>query len=229
MIARDLPAGPTLRGRIRFTDRDDGDFRVDGPLDVLARRRRAVAGGRWTWLRQVHGSTVVAVDEPGAGAGVEADASVTTVPGAVLAVQTADCAPVVLVADGAVAVAHAGWRGLVDGVLAATVDEVRARAPGPISAVIGPCIAPLSYEFGPDELSRVVAVAGSRARASTSEGLPALDLPAAVTSLLRAAGVHRVDDLALDTASPRFWSHRVRHDLGRQATVVWLEPTGPAR
>ena len=52
----------------------------------------------------------VVVDHPGDGAGSSADASMTTVPGAVLAIQTADCAPVVIAGDGVVGVAHAGWR-----------------------------------------------------------------------------------------------------------------------
>ena len=79
----------------------------------------------------MHGARVVTVREAGAGAGDEADAAVTTVTGAVLAVHTADCAPIALVADGGgVAVAHAGWRGLADGVVAAAVDAAADRGRG---------------------------------------------------------------------------------------------------
>ena len=95
----------------------------------------------------MHGARVVTVREGGAGAGEEADAAVTTVTGAVLAVHTADCAPIALVADGGgVAVAHAGWRGLADGVVAAAVDELQIVATGPIRAFVGPLIGPECYE-----------------------------------------------------------------------------------
>jgi len=67
----------------------------------LAERRSAVAAGEWSWLRQVHGAFVVDVEERGGAVGAEADASVTSATGAVLAIQTADCAPVVLASDGA--------------------------------------------------------------------------------------------------------------------------------
>jgi hypothetical protein len=114
-----------------FSGADDGDLAVDVPAAELDRRRTDVMPGPWTWLRQVHGADVVQVEEPGQHAGAHADASVTTMPGAVLAVQTADCAGVLLLGTGpdsvAVAAAHSGWRGLVDGVLGVLqrhVDEV---------------------------------------------------------------------------------------------------------
>ena len=183
-----------------------------------------VADRPWTWLRQVHGATVVEVDEPGEGAGSEADASVTATPGALLAVQTADCAPVVLVNDGAVGLAHAGWRGVVAGVVPAAVAALQSRGTGEVRAVLGPLIRPGHYEFGEPELSEVVASAGPGARSTTNDGRPALDLVAAVTASLAAVGVTRVDDLGLDTAAPDFFSHRCRGDTGRQVTTVCMEP-----
>src|SRR4051794_2945660 len=91
-----------------FTDHRHGDLAVSNAGPVLDGRRAAIRPEPWTWLHQVHGADVVTVSEPGAGAGTDADAAVTTTPGAVLAVHAADCAPVVLVGSGGIGVAHAG-------------------------------------------------------------------------------------------------------------------------
>ncbi len=224
MIERTLAAGPGRIARIRFTDRDDGDFHVDGPAEDLHANRRAVADGEWTWLRQVHGSTVVEVVRPGDRAGAEADGSVTAALGAVLAVQTADCAPIALVNDEAVGMAHAGWRGVVEGVIEATVETVRHHGDSPIRAVIGPLIRPGHYEFDEPELSAVADVAGDSARTVTLDGRPALDLAAAVAAALDRAGVYTIDDLGLDTSDPHYFSHRRRGERGRQCSTVCLEP-----
>lgn len=206
-----------------FTDRGDGDFHVDGPSDELTSLRQRTMTGEWSWLRQVHGDDVVTVSRIGEGAGAIADAAVTATPGAVLAVQTADCVPVVLVGGGVVGVAHAGWRGLVAGVIPATVDRMRALGATSLSAVIGPCIRPGDYEFGAADLDSVAAATSEAARSVTDTGATALDMAAATTAALAAAGVDHVSDLGQNTAEERFHSHRVRGDTGRQATVVRLE------
>ncbi len=224
MLTRRLPAGRAAAVEICFSDRADGDFRIDGPSEELAARRQNLMAGEWTWLRQVHGSRVVEVTVAGEHAGTEADASVTVVPGAVLAVQTADCVPVVLVADGGVAVAHAGWRGVVEGVLAATTESLRELTKGSVEAVIGPCIGPGHYEFGETELAMVEEAAGPEVRGVTLSGTPALDMAAAVRSVLRAAGVDRVGEIGRDTAGEDWFSHRVRGDVGRQVTAARLVP-----
>lgn len=207
-----------------MSDRADGDFHVDGTAAALASRRQRLLAGEWTWLRQIHSGVVVDVPDPGAAAGGEADGSVTTSVGAVLAVQTADCAPVVLVGDGGIAVAHAGWRGIVEGVIPTAVQELRRRTGGPVRALLGPVIRPHAYEFGEAELVRVEAVAGPTVRAATSEGAPALDMAAAVAAVLAGSGVEEFVDLGFDTADEVYFSHRVRGDAGRQVTAVVLEP-----
>ena len=170
----------------------------------------------------MHGARVVTVMQPGEHVGEEADAAVTAVPGAVLAVQVADCAPVALVADGVLGVAHAGWRGLAAGVLPATVDAMRSLGAGHISATIGPCIRPGCYEFGAADLDAVAATLGEHVRGRTSSGAPALDVPAAVRASLAAAGVDDVTDVGTCTAcSPDHWSHRSAGDPERQAVVAW--------
>jgi YfiH family protein len=222
---------------LAFTDAADGDLAVTGPADDLARRRRRVAPHRWTWLRQVHGTRVVEVDEPGELAGAEADAAVTATPGAVLAVHTADCAGVLLwgtgpdpVTDEPIAVvgaAHAGWRGLLDGVVQHTVEVMRRRGVDHLGWDLGPCISPAAYEFGVEDLAALAGRYGESVRATTLDGAPALDVRAGVRGALAEAGVDpergpgTVPCTALDDG---FFSWRARRDAGRQAAVIWLAP-----
>ena len=188
-------------------------------------RWRAVVDRPLSWLRQVHGAEVVTVTSPGGGAGQQADALVTDHPGAAVAVFTADCGPVALLSrEGPVAVVHAGWRGLLAGVVEAAVSALRAAGASEIKAVLGPCIHADRYEFGVGELDRVAGVLGPGVRATSRDGTPALDLPAAVVAALDRAGVHHMEDLGVCTASsPHHWSHRAAGDVARQAVVVWRE------
>ncbi len=222
MLTRRLPAGRSTAVEICFTDRGDGDFRIDGPAAELAEARQALMAGEWTWLRQVHGSEVVQVSVAGEHAGTEADASVTNVAGAVLCIQTADCVPVVLVGADAVGVAHVGWRGVVEGIVPAAVAALRRLGDGPMEAVIGPCIGADGYEFAEPELSLVAAVAGPGVRTTNAAGRPCLDMAEAVESVLAAAGVTRVSRVDRDTAAEEWFSHRTRGDVGRQVTSVRL-------
>lgn len=169
---------------------------------------------------------MVTVTRPGEGAGVEADAAVTSAVGAPIAVHTADCVPLIVLGDGIVGVAHAGWRGLSAGVIEATVDAMAGMGAerGRLRAMIGPCIRPECYEFGPVDLERVAAALGDEVRGRTSTGAPALDLPAGVRLALARAGVGIADDGGACTACGDGWfSHRARRDTGRQAAVAWLE------
>ncbi|MDG1411616.1 MAG: polyphenol oxidase family protein [Acidimicrobiales bacterium] len=206
-----------------FTDRGDGDFHVDGPVDSLDRLRQQTMAGEWTWLRQIHGADVVTVTRAGEGRGASADAAVTAVPGVVLAVQTADCVPIVLIGDGVIGIAHAGWRGIVEGVLAATVERMRQLGADNLLATIGACIRPSHYEFGLDDLDAVVAVTSDAVRSVSDAGNPALDMAAATRVALQKVGVERINDLGHNTADERFHSHRTRGDTGRQVSVVRLE------
>jgi len=214
---RRVPAGANAVAEIAFTDRDDGDFHVDRADSDL---RHEVFDGSWTWLRQVHGSRVAVVDHPGARAGDEADASVTGSFGAVLCVQTADCVPVVLVGDGVVGVAHAGWRGIVEGVIPNVVEAVAALGGGSPTAMIGPCIRATSYAFGEADLALVEAAVGGPVRSTTACGMLALDMVAATSRALAATDVSHIDDLGIDTADEMYILHRVSSDEGRQITAV---------
>ena len=201
-----------------------GAYVTDVAPDVEA-RRRAVKDAPWTWLRQVHGDTVVTVAAPGEGAGARADASVTDRPGCVLAVLTADCAPVALVSrEGVVGAVHAGWRGLTAGVIERAVDSARALGATELRAVLGPCIRPECYEFGEADLETVAARLGEGVRGMTSDGSPALDVPAAVGAALERADVTELDDLGVCTAcSDQYFSWRARAEPARQTMVVWRD------
>ena len=165
------------------------------------------------------------VAAPGDGAGREGDGLVSTAAGAALAVFTADCAPVALASpEGVIGVAHAGWRGLVAGIVERTVDSMRASGAGDITGALGPCIHAECYEFSPADLDRVADVLGDGVRAQTSAGAPALDMQAAVRAVLARAGVTLAHDADVCTAcaATDHFSHRARAESERQATVVWV-------
>jgi YfiH family protein len=215
--------------QVRFTGAAEGDLGhagawVERPTAAVEARRRAVVDRPWSWLRQVHGATVVVVDEPGGGAGQEADAAVSSVPGVALAVFTADCAPVALASDnGVIGVAHAGWRGLLAGVVEAAVDAMRGLGADRIQAALGPCIHAECYEFGPTDFAAVAAKLGDEVRGATADGRPALDVPAAVRVVLARAEVDLVSAGDVCTAcSDAHFSFRARKEMARQAGVVWM-------
>jgi len=171
------------------------------------------------------------VTRPGEHAGADADAAVTRVPGAVLAVHTADCAGVLLRAetgDGVVVgAAHAGWRGLESGVLQATVAAMRDLGALQVSWELGPCISPAAYEFGEVDLDRLIQRYGPTLRGTTAGGERALDLRAGVAAALAETGASAVldDPLAVRCTSsdPDCFSWRARGERGRQAAVTWID------
>ena len=231
--------------RVVFTDRRGGVseppydtanlglLTEDDPDRVRENRRRAgnAVGGaaadpeRWFRIRQVHGTTVVTAEGVESGPALEADAVVTASLGLPLTVLTADCAPLALVGTTAVAAVHAGWRGLVGGVIEAAAGALRDLDDGPLQAVLGPCIHPDRYEFGEHELDAIAERLGPTVRARTSAGAPALDLRATVRTGLERAGITDLTDLDICTAaSPDHFSHRRDGTTGRQAMLVVREP-----
>ena len=203
-----------------FDTANAGYARGDDPGNVDENRGRIAAalGGpnsgpaEWISLHQVHGARVYPADVAGPTVGSpapEADAAVSADPGAVLSILTADCAPVALVAPGAVGAVHAGWRGILAGVLEAAVAQMQARAAGPIRAILGPCIHPECYEFSPGDLGPIAARLGPEVAGTAAGGQPALDLPVAVALALSGAGVDEIDDVNICTAcSADHFSHR---------------------
>ena len=178
----------------------------------------------------MHGDRVVVVDAPSGSLPVDADASVTIAARTPVAVLGADCALVGLASpEGPVAVAHAGWRGALAGVLERTVEQMRLLGAVEVVAALGPCIHPECYEFGEADLDRVAGRFGDEVRATASTGRPALDLPRVVERSLARVGVARPTALAGCTACGGPWySHRARGEVARHALVVWREEQGPA-
>lgn len=181
------------------------------------------------WLRQVHGTGVRRFDAAPTGEEPEADAAVTSVPGVVLAILTADCLPVVLAArDGSeVAAAHAGWRGLAAGMLETTVAAMR-TPPDRLIAWLGPAAGPQAYEIGAEVREAFVAGDAGAALAfvPTRPGHWRVDLYALARRRLAASGVTGVHGGGLCTISEpaRFFSHRRDGRSGRLATLAWISP-----
>ncbi|MEY2515477.1 MAG: purine-nucleoside/S-methyl-5-thioadenosine phosphorylase / adenosine deaminase [bacterium] len=200
---------------------DDDRAAVDANRDRLA-ALTGIARERTLQGLQVHSTHVRRVRElPAAGAELaEADGQATALEGVAAVVLTADCLPVALVAPEAVAIVHAGWRGLAGGVLADGVRALRELgAGGAIAAAIGPGASVCCYETGP-EVHAAFASCGPRAR----DGDHA-DLRFVARRRLHDAGIGEVHDVGLCTicAPPALlYSHRRDGGVtGRQAGVVW--------
>lgn len=176
-------------------------------------------------VSQVHGDTVVdvkATDEVAEVRALEADALLTAAPGAAVAVRTADCLPV-LMADprtGAVAAVHAGWRGVVAGVVEAAVErlvQTHGVRPEELVAAIGPHIRAEAFEVGFDVAEAIADAAHGADVVLERAPRPHADLAAAVRAQLAHRGLSpdHVDDVGGCTLSEpeRFFSHR--RDAGR--------------
>jgi len=177
------------------------------------------------WLEQVHGTSVFR--HPGDSAVARADASVAFEPGRVCAVMTADCLPVVLTDRGGtrVGVAHAGWRGLLDGVVEATIAALGA-SPAQLLAWLGPAIGADAFEVGEEVRSAFAArspAAGECFRPNERNRYQA-DLYGLARLALAAAGVRSVHGGGWCThhESERFFSFRRDGVTGRMATLAWL-------
>ena len=173
---------------------------------------------------QVHGTDVNEWTEPDPdpafldpqGGRLKVDGHRTQVPGLGLLVLVADCLPVALVGDGAVAMVHCGWRGLAGGIIgkaAAMFGDAPASA-----AAVGPGIGRCCYEVGEEVAREFAAYDGA------VDGRM-LDLRAIADAQLRAAGIEQVEhvDLCTSCREDLFFSHRRdRGVTGRQGGMVWL-------
>ena len=202
----------------------DGDvgLRCEDPPELLRARRDLVAPGPWRYARQCHGDGVVVLGPAEPCQGREADALVSSLPGAPLAVFSADCALIGLASpEGVVGAVHAGWRGLLAGVIERAATAMSALGASHPVAVVGPLIGPECYEFGAAELAALRARYGDTVVAETASGHPALDLRAGVHRALEAAGAELALDSGLCTAcDPGFFSWRARGERARQCLVV---------
>lgn len=235
-FAPDWPAPPNVRAWV--TER--GSAARYGTLNLAlhvgddassvaanrARLREALAlRSEPRWLTQVHGIRVLDFPRDD---GSEADGAVTGEPGVVCAVMTADCLPVLLCdrAGSRVGVAHAGWRGLLNGVVQAAVAAC--GDPADLVAWLGPAIGQAAYEVGTEVRDAFVAAspAASRRFVRNARGRWQADLYGLARDALAAAGVQAVHGggFCTYTEAGRFFSHRREAPCGRMAALVWLEP-----
>jgi polyphenol oxidase len=234
-ITAALPGGRVLfstrRGGVSsgpFASLNLGRKTADDGANVDANRERLAAAvglprERFLYGIQVHGATVRRATEPPGPARPAAheDGQATALDEAAALVFVADCLPVMLVADRAVAALHGGWRGLAGGIVAEGVAALRELgAAGPVTAAIGPGARGCCYEVSEDVHAAFAGVPGARA------GERNLDLPAIARHRLAEAGVGTIHDTGLCTmcaGDELFFSHRRDGGVtGRQAGVAWL-------
>jgi hypothetical protein len=205
-----------------------GRLTADRP-EAVRRNRAALKdqlGVQPAYIRQVHGTAVrrvveQPVDPTDAVELPEFDGQATAMPGVAPMVMTADCLPVAVAGAGAVAMLHAGWRGLAGGILAEGVAAVRELgAEGSLAAAIGPGAGPCCYEVG-EEVHAAFTDQDLDIRRGRN-----LDLKAIACEQLRRAGVEVVHDVGLCTicGDPALlFSHRRDGGItGRQAGLAWL-------
>lgn len=207
----------------------------DPPENIRENYRRLLEaagcpGRELVEVHQVHGCEVhtarrgqPAHDGPNS---TKADAIVTSDPSRALAVRTADCVPVLLAsADGQhVSAVHAGWRGVVSGVVPAAVDGLKHDGAEETLAAIGPSIGPDAFEVGPEVVAEFRRVFGADAPVREQPGgKPHIDLKEAIATQLRRLGITGVDVSAHCTVRDQelFFSHRRDHGVtGRMASVI---------
>jgi YfiH family protein len=223
----ELPGG----GRVLFTSRAHGNLSTQaGDRHEHGREARDTLCDELglDWLcasRQVHGTFVqrvrTAAGSGGEAVAIDADGHATALAGVGAMVLTADCLPVALGGDSAIAMLHAGWRGLAAGVLEEGVAALRELgAAGPIEGVIGPGAGVCCYEVGPE----VHAAFGQGSADALYRKGNNIDLRRIARERLLAAGVARVRDAdACTICDERFLSHRREGArAGRQGAVAWL-------
>ncbi len=237
-IVPDWPAPPRVRALVTtraggastglYASLNLGAHVGDDPVAV-ARNRARLRGALPAdpvWLEQLHGTEVV--DAGSAPSLPRADAAVARRRHAVCAVLTADCVPVLLAARGgeAVAIAHAGWRGMAAGVIETALARMDVP-PAQVIAWLGPAIGARAYEVGPEVRDAFVrrSSAAASAFAPHGDGRFFADLCALARERLAAAGVAAVygGDLCTHAEHGRFYSFRRDRTTGRFASLVWID------
>ncbi|MEO9654559.1 peptidoglycan editing factor PgeF [Marinomonas sp.] len=176
------------------------------------------------WLSQVHGTAVKKL--PSSCSDVPSDAAFTDIPQQVCAVLTADCLPVLFCdfAGTKVAVAHAGWRGLCEGVLEQTLAAFEGQE---VMAWLGPAIGPEAFEVGSEVREAFIEKDSEAEQAFTQKdnGKWLGDLYRLAKQRLALAGVTNVygGEFCTYLEKDRFYSYRRDGKTGRMASVIWIE------
>jgi len=214
--------------RVAFTDTSAGNLALhvgDDPAAVWSNRnaleeQMGIASGSLRFMEQIHSADVAVAggqDVPVADALLSPDGSVP------LAVMVADCLPVLFAGTrpgGVVtAAAHAGRRGLLDGILLNTVAALRSAGARDLMGWVGPGVCGRCYEVPEAMLADAQHLPGAESR--TRWGTPALDLPAAALHQLKSLGVSAVQVPGCTMEEPALFSHRRDAPTGRFAGLVW--------
>ncbi len=227
-----IVAGTTLRSggvsQAEYAEFNIGAHVGDDPRAVDTNRsrlrERVNLPSEPSWLRQVHGTRVVAASD--IDAEPEADACIATTPDTVCAVLTADCLPVLFAStDGkAVAAAHAGWRGMSAGILEATIDAFSCE-PGQLVAWLGPAISQQAFEVGDEVREQFVAHDSAAAAAFkvNAAGRWQADLYRLARLRLNQRGVTAIfgGDRCTFTENAVFFSYRRDGQCGRMASLIY--------
>jgi YfiH family protein len=188
------------------------------------------------WVHQTHGRAVARITASNVHVHEDADAMVSDCRRVALSVRVADCVPILIAtSSGAVVAAvHAGWRGIVAGVIAATVavfqDQYKA-APADLVAAVGPCISSAHFEVG-EEVVQAFANVGLHAAVLRRTGdKPHVDLAAAAAHQLIAAGlartvIDRTDHCTFRDAKLFFSHRRDAGNTGRMAAIIAVRQDG---
>lgn len=217
----------------RFTNRTGGvstgafaslnlGTQVGDEISPVMKNRELMAQslGSIQYMSQVHGNRVVLIEEA-IDVDPTADALVTGIPGIVLAVQVADCIPLLLTSQESVAAVHVGRRGLMNGVAQHAIDVMREMGSGSITAIIGPAICGSCYEVS-EEIFQEVVANHPDAACQTSLGTHSLDLPRALTVFLQGLDIEVRNESNCTLESQDYFSYRRDAITGRQAGFVWL-------
>ncbi|ENM5757151.1 peptidoglycan editing factor PgeF [Vibrio mimicus] len=177
------------------------------------------------WLNQTHSTVVLNVDAP-TDKILDADGLITSTPNVVFSAMTADCLPVLMTnrAGTQVAAVHAGWRGLVNGI----VEQTAVRMSGDVMVWLGPAIGAQAFEVGEDVFAAFVAHHPQAEQAFTpraQQGKWLADMSQLVKLRLNELGIDQIFDSGLCTYqdADRFYSYRRDGVTGRQAAFIWLE------
>lgn len=214
----------------KFESFNLGDQVGDDSAAVAANRKRLATElglAKIAWMEQVHGRTVTVVDGTEDGPAEATDALVTATPGVAVAVQVADCVPVLLgdAEAGVVAAVHAGRVGARVGVIPATLLAMQSAGAqlGRIEVLLGPAICGEDYEV-PADMARDVEQHLPGSAAKTRKGTPGLDLRAGLWRQLAEAGVGKIGvDPRCTFEDQSLFSYRRDGTTGRIAALTWTE------
>ncbi|CAH0992310.1 Polyphenol oxidase [Sinobacterium norvegicum] len=186
------------------------------------------------WLNQTHSIDVIHSDYHTVSQSPDADACTTVIPNIACAVMTADCLPLLLCRqDGsAVAACHAGWRGLLDGVIEQTVQQLAGNSASPILVWLGPAISQASFEVGGEVRQQFLAAAGNQQAATDDCFIDSGNSNKYLADLYQLARLrlHRLSidqifggELCTFNDRQRFYSYRRDGQTGRLASIIWLD------